>query len=635
MSGRAHFRGERFEGAAPFGVKGADLELVCRHGAEAQNQIHEPHPEIRRVRHPQGPDGAAGSAPSTRKNKHRSEAISAPTKAKAFIAMAMAIAIVCAMFAPRAAAQGTAGVGDAYSFAAHAADPGKCSTGNVEFNLTSATPKFCSAPNTWTAFGMSGGGGGGVSGTVNSGAQFALGVYAAAGTAIGSGPTPPATNGQYFCGYDVMASAAVAPSCWLNSLTVRAVAGSASTDTILFSDVIVEYKGSAAVATALPTPATLGNSGFYARLVNTTSGSATAVTVTAASPYVFSSTGTATLGIAQGRSCSVFVDPAGNMWDDVCGDMPMTAGANVTITRGQFGPTISASAGLPSGTSGQLLSSTGGTSSAWVNQSTVAAGTAAALAATPTQCSGAQFATGVAASGNANCATPAGSSFSAASAVLFDDFVSNNALSALGWAANGGGGSVQMQPTSSNQQAANHPGIAELNSGGSAGGTSWEYYILGNQNNPQINPTANSFTITADLVAAPSTAAAPNGTTRFGIFDSTSMNQETPSSGIYFEAVNTGTSGAANWNCVVNNAGTPTSASSGVAVATGAWNVLSITFNSSTSASFSINGTAVCGSLSASITSKLYSVAFDATDNAGGAASELIDYAEIAWNLTR
>ncbi|MGB6200921.1 MAG: hypothetical protein WBF35_15360, partial [Candidatus Acidiferrales bacterium] len=130
---------------------------------------------------------------------------------------------------------------------------------------------------------------------MNSGTQYAFGEYATSSAAISGGPTPPSANGEYFCGYSVAGSAAVAPSCWLNSLTPRAVTGTTSTDTILYSDSIVEYQGSVAVATALPTPATLGNSGFYLKLVNTTSGSATAVTVTAAGSFTFSSTGSGTL----------------------------------------------------------------------------------------------------------------------------------------------------------------------------------------------------------------------------------------------------------------------------------------------------------------------------------------------------
>ncbi|MGB6430307.1 MAG: hypothetical protein WBF06_06950 [Candidatus Acidiferrales bacterium] len=615
-------------------------------------------------------------------------------------------------------AQGTVGFGEAYSFVAHESDPSHCSEGSVEFNLSSATPKYCSAPNTWTSFGSGGGGG---SGTVNSGTQFAFGEYSSSGTAISSGPTPPSTNGEYFCGYNVTASAAVAPSCWLNSLAPRAVTGTTATDTILSNDAIVEYQGSVAVATSLPAPATLGNTGFYVKLINNTSGSATAITVSAAGSYTFSSTGSATLTVAQGQSCSLLVDPAGSVWDDTCGDLPFTAGTNISITRGQFGPTISASgsgggvssftgdgtllnnsastgavtatlaqagahkyfgnntgsaaapsyeslvsadipnnaanttgnaatatalASTPSQCSGSQFS-TGIAASGNANCSSIPtlnqnttgnAATATALASTPTQCSGSQFATGIAASGNANCATPSGGSgsFSAATATVFDDFLMNSSsTSAIGFVKNGGGGSVSPQPTGSNQQAANHPGLIELESGGASGGTDWEYWVLSGQSTPLMNPTANSFTITGDLLPSGTTVAAPNGTTRFGVFDTTSTNQEAPNSAVYFEAVNTGVSGAANWNCVVNTSGTPNSTSSGVTAATGTFYALSITFTSSTSVSFAINGTTVCSSLSATVPSALMSPAFETTDNANGAANMLIDYFAITWNLTR
>ena len=650
-----------------------------------------------------------------------------------------------------AAPQGTVGFGDAYSFVAHESDPSACFKGEVEFNLSSSTPKYCSASNTWTSFASSSS----ASGTVNSGTQYAFGEYAASGTAISSGPTPPSTDGQYYCGYAVTASAAVAPSCWLNALTPRAVTGSTSTDTILYSDSIVEYQGSVAVATSLPAPATLGNSGFYVRLLNTTSGSATAVTVTAGGSFTFSSTGTATLAIAQGQSCSLLVDPAGSVWDDTCGDLPLTAGTNITITRGRYGPTISASGGTAGvtsfsgdGTFATNSASTGavtltlgaaGAHQWWGNNagSTAAPGyesltssdipnnaanttgnaaTATALGATPTQCSGSNFATGIAASGNANCAepanssgnaatatalaatptqcsgsnfaqgiaasgnancaepvnstgnaatatalastpaqctgsnyatgitssgnancsTPSGGTFVAATATLFDDFMSANALSSLGWAANGGGGSVSMQPTAAGEQFANHPGIAALNSGGTGGGTDWEFYILGNQNNPEINPTANSFTIYADFVNGGGTSSAVTGTVRFGLFDSTSMNEEAPHSGVYFEAVGSGGS-APTWNCVVNTAGTPTSASSGVTapVGTSTFHILELVFTASTSVTFMIDGSTVCSSLSATVPSALMNSAFEATDNSSGPATLLIDYFRINWNLTR
>jgi hypothetical protein len=549
--------------------------------------------------------------------------------------------------------------GNAATATALAATPSQCSGSQFATGIAASGNANCATPA--------------ASGSVNSGTQYAFGEYATSGAAISSGPTPPSSDGVYYCGYSVTSSAAVAPSCWLNSLAPRAVTGATSTDTVLYSDAIVEYQGSVAVATALPTPTTLGNSGFYARLVNTTSGSSTAVTVTAAGSFTFSSTGTGTLVIPQGQSCSLFVDPAGGIWDDTCGDLAWTAGTNITISRGRYGPTISASGGggvtsfSGDGTFATNSASTGGVTLTlgnagahkwWGNDtgSTAAPGyeslasadipnnaanttgnasTATALAATPSQCSGSQYATGIAANGNANCSTPSGgSTFVAATTTLFDDFMSNSTTSTLGFAGNGGGGSVTSQPNGAGQVFTNHPGIAELSSGGSAGGTDWEYYILGNQNNPEISPTLNSFTIYADFMVGTNSTTFPNGTTRFGMFDHTSMNQEAPNSGVYFEAVNNGST-AQNWNCVVNTSGTPTSTSSGVTAAENTFNILEIVFNATTTPTFYINGSQVCSSLSATIPSTLMNAAFDTTDNSSGAAQLLIDYFGITWNLTR
>jgi hypothetical protein len=548
-----------------------------------------------------------------------------------------------------AAPQGTVGFGEAYRFVAHSSDPSDCEEGSVEFNLSSGTPKFCSAPNTWTAF-TSGGGA-----TFAGGSTFSLQYNNGAGF---GGIAAPSVNGTYYCGYAPSGSVAVAPTCWLNSIAPRAVTGTTATDTILYSDMVVNYQGSVAVATSLPTPGTLGNSGFYARLNNFTSGSATAITVTAAGSFTFASTGSSTLTIAQGAGCALTVDPAGSVWDDACNDFQSSAGSGIAIARGQFGPTISvtsaptatvaaALAATPAQCSGSQfatgIAASGNANCSAIptlNQNTTGnaatATVATALAATPTQCSGAQFATGIAASGNANCATPGGSSFSAATATLFDDFMSNSAISTLGWVANGGGGSLQPQPTAAGLQFANHPGVMQLNSGGAGGGTDWEYYILGNQNNAEMNPTANSFTIYADVINAGGTSSAVTGTIRFGLFDHTSMNQEAPNSAIYFEAAGTG-GGAPTWNCVVNTSGTATSASSGVTapVGTSTFHVLQIIFSASTSVSFAIDGSAVCAGLSATVPSALMDAAFEATDNSSGAGSEIIDYFRMDMNLTR
>jgi hypothetical protein len=121
---------------------------------------------------------------------------------------------------------------------------------------------------------------------------------------------------------------------------------SGTSDTIAATDNIssVTYTGAASVIVALGTPTSLGNSNFAVQLINTTSGSATTVTVNATT-LTFQTTGTTTLVIPQGQTCSIRVDPGGTYWQNFCHDLPYQAGSNITISRGQYGPTISASGG--------------------------------------------------------------------------------------------------------------------------------------------------------------------------------------------------------------------------------------------------------------------------------------------------
>jgi hypothetical protein len=109
-------------------------------------------------------------------------------------------------------------------------------------------------------------------------------------------------------GYSVTGGVAVAPTAGLVGLVARSVAGTTSTDTILYSDSndSVEYQGSVAVAVTVPTATTLGNPHFYSILDNLTTGSSTALTVT---PTTWTINGNSTLVIANGQKCRISLDP--------------------------------------------------------------------------------------------------------------------------------------------------------------------------------------------------------------------------------------------------------------------------------------------------------------------------------------
>lgn len=185
------------------------------------------------------------------------------------------------------------------------------------------------------------------------GVTLAEGYNAAAGSGGGlpSGPTSPNGVPEIITSTPT-GGVAGAPTWGIAGITPRHVSGTLATDTLAATDDdnTVVYDGSVSVTVTLPTPSTLGVPQFVARLTNTTSGSATPVTVLATS-NTFSTTGSGTLSIPQGQSCLITAQSS-SAWDAECHDLPLVAGANATITRGQFGPTISFTGGGSSGTAG-------------------------------------------------------------------------------------------------------------------------------------------------------------------------------------------------------------------------------------------------------------------------------------------
>lgn len=193
----------------------------------------------------------------------------------------------------------------------------------------------------WTtvdAGNVCGSGGGGLTGQTVHGIPIA-----ATATTSTSSSTVPSAPGQYAFGYTIACGSftPVNPTVTQIGSVPRDV--TASSDTIVCTDNFnpIIYDGSVAVVVSLPTPTTLGNSGFSVPVINHTSGSATDVTITAAGSLTFDRTGTATLVIHQGQQYRITADANGTTWDTVSGDESFASGTGLSISHGQFGPTVS------------------------------------------------------------------------------------------------------------------------------------------------------------------------------------------------------------------------------------------------------------------------------------------------------
>jgi hypothetical protein len=160
-----------------------------------------------------------------------------------------------------------------------------------------------------------------------------------------AGPTTPNGISQALTSTS-SGSVAQTPVWQLPGIAGRAVTGTTSTDTILTTDCApnrVEYVGSVAVATTLPTAATLAVPACVFKLVNETSGSSTAVTIT---PTTWTINGGATLVLAQGQSAFIYIDPNSTTnWQADVYDPPLVAGTNITLSRAAQSLTIAASSG--------------------------------------------------------------------------------------------------------------------------------------------------------------------------------------------------------------------------------------------------------------------------------------------------
>jgi hypothetical protein len=175
------------------------------------------------------------------------------------------------------------------------------------------------------------------------------------------GPTTP--NGVAWMLTSTPSGGVAALPQWsLPGIAGRAVTSTTATDAIASTDCTsrVEYIGSVAVATSLPTPTTLGISYCVFKLANNIS-TVNDVTVTSAGGWTIN--GSATLALHNAQEAWFYVDPAGgNNWVVDVNESALIAGTNITFTRATGGLSIAAGGGSGTVTSIATTSPiTGGT----------------------------------------------------------------------------------------------------------------------------------------------------------------------------------------------------------------------------------------------------------------------------------
>jgi hypothetical protein len=193
-----------------------------------------------------------------------------------------------------------------YGDFAEIAAPGNPASGVERWYADSTTHQFSCLRSNGTSCAPAGGGGGGPGTGTTDG--FA---YWNTATTLGT-TTPPTVQGTYNCGYTVPASSAVVPTCPQLGLSGRALAGAATTDTVLYSDnaTVVDHDKSAsgAINQTLPTATTLNNPNFVYAYSNHSAQTDT-ITPTTWTIQAGTTAAGATLSVSPGVSCRIKVDP--------------------------------------------------------------------------------------------------------------------------------------------------------------------------------------------------------------------------------------------------------------------------------------------------------------------------------------
>jgi len=211
------------------------------------------------------------------------------------------------------------------------------------------------------------GGGGTPGGSLHS-VQFQTTGPAFGGTAV------PATNGQYNCGYTVVASTGVDPTCLQLGLGGRAIIGATNSDTVAFGDnatvIDLDESAAAVVSQTLPTATTLTNSAFVYNVVNhNQSNKWLAVNPTSWTMQNGIENPGPTQTVYPGWSCRFKVDPnSASQWLSDCYADPTTTTLPHTITTNQGNG--QRQGGIGTGITGQQLSAIFGADPILVGQGT-------------------------------------------------------------------------------------------------------------------------------------------------------------------------------------------------------------------------------------------------------------------------
>lgn len=211
----------------------------------------------------------------------------------------------------------------------HAADPGTCTVGQIEFNSTGVAMKVCTATNTWTALAAGG--------TISS---QVVGQFPLPGSAssITNTLTAGTNQGTYYVGRQNTTQGTAASPSELQAGDCSApgtVTGAGTTYTVVYTDavgctVVHDRAASAGATITLPTPTTLNNA-HPIFVYRNDSGSSDTITPTTFTISLGNAAAGASVTVPSNVSCKVNLDPTNaSTWKADCHPNATSGGGTTT-----------------------------------------------------------------------------------------------------------------------------------------------------------------------------------------------------------------------------------------------------------------------------------------------------------------